>query len=59
MPNKITALLQAPPESKCEARECAKTDRHVFSPDAFFPHNPTPAHTETSATQVLDISSLK
>ena len=30
MPNKITALLQAPPESKCEARECAKTDRHVF-----------------------------
>ena len=47
MPNKITALLQAPPESKCEARECAKTDRHVFSPDAFFPHKspwPTQKH---------------
>ena len=38
MPNKITALLQAPPDSKCEARECGKTDRHVFSPDAFFLH---------------------
>lgn len=43
MPNKITALLQAPPDSKCEARECAKTDRHVFSPDAFFaPKHPGP-----------------
>ena len=41
MPNKITALLQAPPDSKCEARECAKTDRHVFSPDAFFLHKPS------------------
>ena len=44
MPNKITALLQAPPDSKCEARECGKTDRHVFSPDALFlhkPHRPT------------------
>ena len=47
MPNKITALPQAPLDSKCEARECAKTDRHVFSPDAFFPHKspwPTQKH---------------
>jgi len=43
MPNKIKALLQAPLESKCEARQCAKTDRHVFSPDAFFaPKHPGP-----------------
>ena len=44
MPNKITALLQAPPHSKCEARECGKIDRHVFSPDDLFlhkPHRPT------------------
>ena len=62
MPNKITALLQAPLDSKCEARECGKTDRHVFSPDALFlpkPPPPPPANTETSATQVSDISSLK
>ena len=43
MPNKITALLQAPLDSKCEARQCRQTDRHVFSPEAFFLHNPTPA----------------
>ena len=42
MPNKITALLQAPPDSKCETRECGKTDRHVFSPDDLFLHNPPP-----------------
>lgn len=59
MPNKITALLQAPLDSKCEARECGKTERHVFSPDALFLHKPPPANTETSATQVSDISSLK
>ena len=40
MPNKITALLQAPLDSKCEARECGKTDRNVFSPDALFLHKP-------------------
>ena len=42
MPNKITALLQAPLDSKCEARECGKTDRHVFSPDALFLHKHPP-----------------
>jgi len=59
MPNKITALLQAPLDSKCEARECGKTDRHVFSPDALFLHKPPPANTEPSATQLSDNSSLK